>query len=202
MARKIKTSGKLGTRIRIEELIHSIRGERVILDSDLARIYGVETGALNRAVKRNKNRFPPDFLFQLNRQESLALKCQIGISNNRRGGRRYFPYAFTEHGAIMAANVINSPKAIQMSVFVIRAFVKMRAALNETVKMAEKLSALEQEIKGRLDTHEKAIVDVLQQLMEILNPDEILISDNEPKREIGFHAKEEETEKNGKPKKE
>jgi len=101
----------------------------------------------------------------------------------------------------MAANVINSPKAIQMSVFVIRASVKMRAALNETVKMAEKLSALEQEIKGRLDTHEKAIVDVLQQLMEILNPDEILISDNEPKRETSRNAKLVFTPKKRKPKK-
>ena len=193
MAKKRKASGKLETLIRIEELIHSIREERVILDSDLAMIYGVETRVLNQAVKRNLARFPADFLFQLTSreiQEVRASRSQTVIL--KRGENvKYRPYAFTEHGAIMAANVLNSAKAIQMSVFVIRAFVKMRGALSETAKMAAKLSALEQEIKGRLDTHEKAIVDVLQQLMEILNPDEILIPDSEPKREIGFHVKEE-----------
>ena len=162
----------------------------------------------NQAIKRNLARFPPDFLFQITREELVNLKSQFVISSpahaevapSGHGGRRKLPWAFTEHGAIMAANVLNSAKAIQMSVFVIRAFVKMRGALSETTKMAAKLSALEQEIKGRLDTHEKAIVDVLQQLMEILNPDEILIPDSEPKREIGFHVKEE-AKKPSKPKK-
>src|SRR5436190_8522835 len=182
-------------------LIYQIRAQRVMLDSDLASIYGVQTKALNRAVKRNRDRFPKDFVFQLTAHESELLRRQSGTLKTERGAhRKYLPWAFTEHGAIMAANVLNSAKAIQMSVFVIRAFVKMRGVLSETAKMAAKLSALEQEIKGRLDTHEKAIVDVLQQLMEILNPDEILIPDSEPKREIGFHVQEE-AKKPSKPKK-
>jgi phage regulator Rha-like protein len=186
---------KKGARLRIpggsniSKVIHSIRGEKVILDADLAKIYGVETASLNRAVKRNIQRFPKDFIFQLTPSELGTLKCQIGISNSRRGGRRYLPYAFTEHGAIMTANLLNSAKAVQMSVFVVRAFLKMREALSETANLASKLARLEREIKGRLDSHEKAIVDVLQQLMQILNPTESEPVDVEPRRQIGFHAK-------------
>ena len=95
---------------RIERAIILIRGEKVMLDSDLAEIYGVETGALNRAVKRNLNRFPTDFMFQLSAKEAADLRCQIGISSSY-GGRRYLPYAFTEHGALMLANVLNSERA-------------------------------------------------------------------------------------------
>jgi len=98
----------------IESLIHVIRGQKVILDSDLAVLYGVVTGQLNRAVKRNLNRFPDDLMFRLTREEAESLKCQIGISNETRGGRRYLPHAFTEHGVVMLCSVLNSDCAVQM----------------------------------------------------------------------------------------
>jgi len=101
----------------------------VILDADLARIYGVETRAFNRAVRRNTDRFPRDFIFQLTREEFDNLKYQFGTSSFLHGGRRKLPLAFTENGAVMSANILNSPKAVRMSVFVVRAFVKMRGIL-------------------------------------------------------------------------
>ena len=110
------------------------RGEKVILDADLARIYGVETKAFNRAVKRNADRFPPDFVFQLSRKEFNSLRFQFGTLKTGRGQhRKYLPYAFTEHGAIMTANVLNSPQAVQMSVYVVRAFLKMRSVLSDSL---------------------------------------------------------------------
>ena len=139
------TAGQLG------RLIYEIRGQRVMLDSDLATIYGVEAKALNRAVKRNRDRFPKDFVFQLTRQESEALRYQFGTLKTGRGEhRKYRPWVFTEHGAIMAANVLNSPRAVQMSVFVVRAFLKMRALLGDKRELAKKLAALERELTQRL----------------------------------------------------
>ena len=135
----------------LETLIYEIRGQRVMLDSDLANIYATSTGLLNRAVKRNRDRFPADFVFQITPTEWKNLKCQIGISSFAHGGRRRGrPYAFTEHGAIMAANVLNSPRAVQMSVFVVRAFLKMRALLGDKRDLAEKLASLEKDLKKRL----------------------------------------------------
>lgn len=171
----------------VEPLIRVLRGERVMLDADLARIYGVETGAFNRAVQRNSARFPSDFMFQLSWEEFSTLKCQIGISNVGRGGRRFLPYAFTEHGAIMAANVLNSQQAVQMSVFVVRAFVKMRGVMTDTRALAKKLADLESELKSRLDVHEVAIVEILQRVMAILDPPS---QPEPPKKEMGFHVKE------------
>ncbi len=169
----------------VEPLILVVRGERIIVDVDLARIYGVPTKRLNEQVKRNLDRFPPDFLFQLTRSEVDSLRSQIATSNVGRGGRRYLPFAFTEHGAIMAANVLNSPQATQMSVFVVRAFVKMRSVLSDTKSLARKLAQLENELKSRLDVHETAIVEVLQRVMNMLDPP----PQPEPKRrQIGFHA--------------
>jgi len=139
-----------------------------MLDSDLAEIYGVETGALNRAVKRSRSRFPKDFAFQLSASEWRNLRCQIGTSSlvlehepsrpqsgtsRSHGGRRYLPWVFTEHGAIMAANVLNSRRAVQMSVFVVRAFLKMRGLLGDKRDLAQKLASLEKELKKRLDIH-------------------------------------------------
>jgi hypothetical protein len=170
----------------VRERIFTIRGQKVILDHDLAAVYGVETKALNRAVKRNANRFPPDFIFQLTKDEDEALRCQIGTSNGR-GGRRYLPYAFTEHGAIMTATVLNSSRAVQMSVFVVRAFVRMRTALTDTRELARKLAALEREVKGRLDTHDAAIVDVLARIMDLIDPQEL---PEPPRKQIGFSVKE------------
>ena len=171
----------------VEPLIREIRGERVILDSDLARIYGVATKFLNRAVKRNSEKFPSDFMFRLTGEETESLRCQSGTSKSGRGGRRTLPYAFTEHGAIMAANILNSPQAVQMSVFVVRAFLKMRAALSDTRALAKKLADLETELKSRLDVHEVAIVEVLQRLMAILDPPP---QQEPPRKEMGFHVKE------------
>lgn len=174
----------------IERLIFETRGQKVMLDADLARIYGVQTKALNRAIKRNAERFPQDFVFQLTSEEVGALRCQIGTSNlrsqiatSKRGGRRYLPWAFTEHGAIMAANVLNSPRAVQMSVFVVRAFVKMRAILTDTRELARKLAVLEKELKDRLDVHEAAIVTILQRVMDIIAPPP---QPERPRRQIGF----------------
>ena len=127
----------------VGSLIHEVRGERVMLDSDLARVYGVATKSLNRAVKRNLGKFPPDFMFQLTPAEAETLRCQIGTSNPGRGGRRTRPFAFTEHGAIMAASVLNSPRAVEMSVHVIRAFVTLRRAAGRYEALARKLAELD-----------------------------------------------------------
>lgn len=193
----------------VEPLLLVLRGERIILDVDLARIYGVPTKRLNEQVKRNRDRFPSDFVFQRSQVEfdclrsqiatlneggnrsriatgsGDSLKSQIATSSLGHGGRRKLPYAFTEHGAIMAANVLNSPQATQMSVFVVRAFVKMRAVLSDNRQLARKLAELEKELKSRLDLHETAIVEVLQRIMDLLDPP----PQPEPKRrQIGFHA--------------
>jgi len=172
----------------VESVIRSIRGERVILDADLARIYGVETKVLNQAVKRNREKFPPDFLLQLTSDEIVTLNRSQIVTGSRQRHRdpRLRPFAFTEHGAIMAANVLNSPQAVQMSVFVVRVFIKMRSALTDTRELARKLAALEQELKARLDTHELAIVEVLQRVMALLDPPP---PPPEPvPKEMGFHT--------------
>jgi len=170
---------------QIDGMIRTIRGTRVILDSDLAKIYGVPTFRFNEAIKRNRHRFPPDFMFQLTTEEAAALRSQIAILKKGRGQhRKYRPYAFTEHGALQAANVLRSPRAVQMSVFVIRAFIRMRQTLLGTRELAEKLAALEKKLTSRLDVHEAAIVEVLQELMQILNPPPAM--PQPPKPRIGF----------------
>jgi hypothetical protein len=170
---------------QIDGMIRTIRGVRVMLDRDLAKIYGVPTFRFNEAIKRNRHRFPNDFMFQLSRAEFDSLTSQIAISKSGRGGRRSLPYAFTEHGALQAANVLRSPRAVQMSVFVIRAFVKMRETLLGTRELAKKLAGLEKKLTSRLDVHEAAIVQVLQEIMQILNPP--LPPPEPPRRRIGFH---------------
>jgi phage regulator Rha-like protein len=139
--------------------------------------------ALNRAVKRNADRFPKDFMFQISSREWENLKYQIGTSSSGHGGRRRPPYAFTEHGAIMAANVLNSARAVQMSVFVVRAFLKMRALLGNKRELAQKLTSLEKELKKRLDVHEAVIVTILQRVMDIIDPP---LTSQPPKPRIGF----------------
>jgi hypothetical protein len=180
---------------QIDAMIRMIRGMRVMLDRDLARIYGVPTFRFNEAIKRNRHRFPPDFMFQLTRDEFDSLRSeiamskrknssQIAMSSGKHRGAAYRPYAFTEHGALQAANVLRSPRAVQMSVFVIRAFVKMREALRGTPELARKLAALEKKLTARLDVHEAAIVQVLREVMQILNPPP---QPDPPRRKIGFH---------------
>jgi phage regulator Rha-like protein len=172
----------------IADVIVTIRGHKVILDRDLAALYGVPTFRFNEAVKRNRKRFPDDFMFQLTTEDLSALTSQIAISKTGRGGRRTFPYAFTEHGAVMAANILRSEKAIQMSVFVVRAFVQMRVILATQQGLAGKLAALEKTLTKRLNLHERVISDIIQQITSLLNP-----APTEPellRKRIGFHVRE------------
>ena len=171
---------------RISLLIRTIRGQKMVLDTDLALIFGVPTFRFNEAIKRNRERFPNDFMFQLTAAEAESLTSQIAMSKPGRGGRRTLPYAFTENGAIMAANVLNSPEAVRMSVFVVRAFVQMRDLLGSTKELAKQLAALEKKLTARLDGHEVAIIEVLRRVMDILDPPPP--PPEPPRREIGFHV--------------
>ena len=154
----------------IGPVIREIRGQRMILDSDLAKIYGVTTARLNQQVNRNLKKFPSDFMFRLNREEFNRLMLQFATSKKGRGGPRKLPYAFSEHGAVMAANVLNSERAVAMSVYVVRAFVKLREVLASNDELAQKLDDLERKLTGRLDIHEKAILQLFAQIRELLRP--------------------------------
>ena len=171
----------------IDPRIRTIRGQRVILDVDLAAIYGVTTKRLNEQVRRNARRFPPDFLFQLTLDEAeTAARSRSQFATLKRGQNiKYLPRAFTENGAVMAANVLNSPQAVRMSVFVIRAFVRMRELLSGSREFAAELKKLETKLTARLDGHETAIVDVLRRIMELLDPPP---APPMPQKSIGFHA--------------
>jgi hypothetical protein len=160
----------------VESRILILRDQRVILDADLAQLYRVPVKRLNEQVKRNKERFPADFMFKLNEKEDRALRSQIATSNKTRGGRRYLPYAFTEHGAIMAATILNSEQAVQMSVFVVRAFVRLREMLGTNRKLAGKITELE----GRLDTHDSTIQGLIDAIKELMTPPD------PPRKRIGF----------------
>lgn len=172
----------------LEPIIHPIRGERVILDSDLARLYGVETRVFNQAIRRNREKFPPDFMFELTLVEAEQLRRSRSqfVTLKRGGNIKHAPFAFTEHGALMAANLLNSPQAVQMSVFVVRAFVKMRSLLTDTRELAKKLSALESELTSRLDTHEAAITEFMGRIMQLLDPPPA--PPQPPDKELGFHT--------------
>src|SRR6266849_4862314 len=146
----------------IERRIYFIRTHKVMLDSDLAELYGVTTKRLNEQVKRNIHRFPADFMFQLNQAESNRLRSQFATSKYGRGGRRYQPYVFTEHGALMLASVLNSEKAIQASIQIVRAFVRLRELLATHQELARKLAEMEK----RYNAEFKAIFEVIQQLTE------------------------------------
>ena len=163
---------------RIESLILLMRGHKVMLDSDLAELYGVTTKRLNEQVKRNQERFPGDFMFQLTSEETNALRSQTATSKRERGGRRYRPYAFTEHGAIMAASVLNSHRAIEVSVYVVRAFVKLREMLRTHKELARKLAELEKRIEG----HDEEIVALFEAIRQLMEPPE------KPSKRIGFHG--------------
>ena len=169
---------------RVETKIVIMRSRRVILDSDLAELYGVAVKRLNEQVKRNADRFPSDFVFQVNAKD---LRSQFATSNAKaksngkpqkltRGGRRYRPYAFTEHGAIMAATVLNSKRAVEMSIYVVRAFVRMREALATNQKIVAKLKELEQ----RVGDHDADIQEIVEAIHEMMKPP------TAPGRKIGF----------------
>jgi hypothetical protein len=164
----------------VESTIYLIRGQRVMLDSDLAAIYGVSTRRLNQQLRRNLDRFPQDFAFQLRAEEFKNLMSQIVTSKKGRGGRRKLPWVFTEHGAIMLAAVLNSDIAVQASVRVVRAFVRLREMVAANAQLAAKLEELER----RLDSHDEAIVDLFAVLKRLLEPEP------KPRREIGFHVRE------------
>ena len=181
---------------RIESMVVEVRGVPVILDADLAKVYGVSTKRLNEQVKRNMRRFPKDFCFRLRVKDwkDILLRYSQNVnvakdnirSQNATASRRnirFVPYAFTEHGAIMAANVLNSKRAVQMSVFVVRAFIKMRGILSGNKELALRLAELEKELKKRLDIHETAIVGILQRIMGLIDPP---VLPEPKKRPIGF----------------
>ena len=179
----------------LEPVILTIRGQKVVLDMELARIYGVTTKVFNQAVKRNKRKFPADFMFRLTLEEFEGLRSQFATLNRsqivtgsqRHRNPRYLPNAFTEHGAVMAANILRSDRAIQMSVFVVRAFIRMRQMLIEQRGLARKLAALEEELTARLDVHETAINEILGQIRRLLSsPPE----PEPPKKRIGFLVEE------------
>jgi hypothetical protein len=150
----------------VESRILILRHQRVILDVHLAELYGVPVKRLNEQVKRNQQRFPSDFMFQLTEKEHRALRSQFATSNKTRGGRRYTPYAFTEHGAIMAATVLNSERAVHVSVFVVRAFVRLREMLATNRRLAIKMYELE----NRLDSHDSVIVGLLKAIRQLMTP--------------------------------
>jgi len=158
--------------------IHLVRGQRVMLDTDLAELYGVTTKRFNEQVKRNVERFPTDFMFQLTAEEHDSLRSQIATSKTGRGGRRYLPYVFTEHGAIMAASVLSSPRAVEMSVFVVRAFVQLRELLGSSRELADRLDDLER----KLSTHDQAIAGVIDAIRRLTSVPA------KPSRPIGFTA--------------
>jgi len=163
---------------RIEERILLIRGERVMLDADLAALYGVQTKNLVKAAKRNIERFPEDFMFQLTPAEFRDLRFQFGTSNTGRGGRRYAPYAFTEHGAIMAASILSTDRAVRVSVYVVRAFVKLRQFISEHKELARKLAELERRLQG----HDEQILALMEAIRELMVPP----PPKEGRKRIGF----------------
>ena len=161
---------------QIERVILSVRGERVILDAELAKLYGVTTARLNQQVRRNAERFPADFVFRVTKEERDSLMLQFATSKTGRGGPRKLPLVFTEHGAIMAANVLNSHRAVRASVEVVRAFVHLRRILASNEELARKVEALEKRYDGQF----KIVFDAIRQLM----------TPPQPKREqIGFRPK-------------
>ena len=176
---------------RIAQTIFVIRDQKVLLDADLAALYGIETKRFNEQVRRNLARFPADFMFQLTEEEFAALRSHFATSNDkptRRGGRRYLPFVFTEHGAIMAATILNSPRATEVSVYVVRAFVELRELLTGNKELALKLAELESRIERKLDSHDQAIaglIDAIRELMRAPEPTK--------KRPIGFVTGDEKT---------
>lgn len=172
--------------VPVERITHSIlivRGQRVLLDSEIAALYGVTTKRLNEQVKRNSDRFPADFMFRLARAEVEVLnRSQIATGSQKHRDPRFPPFAFTEHGAIMAATILNSPQAVEMSLYVVRAFVKLRELLASNQELARRLDELEARITRQFATHDQAITGILKTIRELMNP-------SPPKRRgIGFTA--------------
>jgi hypothetical protein len=146
----------------IEQRIFLIRGQKVMLDSDLAALYGVTTFNFNKAVKRNSARFPEDFMFQISKEEFDLLRFQIGMSNPGRGGRRYLPYVFTEHGVAMLSSVLRSERAVQVNIAIMRAFIRLRSILAAHKELARKIESLEKETKATF----KVVFDLINKYLK------------------------------------
>jgi ORF6N domain len=161
--------------------IFTVRGKRVILDSDLAELYGVPTKQLNQQVRRNPERFPPDFAFLLTSKEWQSLRLQIATLKSEHGQhRKFLPNAFTEHGALMAAGVLNSPRAIELSIFLVRTFIAMRELVDNKRELADRIDELERGVEKRLSGHDRAIAEIFAAIRA-------LMKDPDPKRRpIGF----------------
>jgi hypothetical protein len=169
---------------KVEDITRAIlvlRGRRVLLDAELAVLYGVTTRRLNEQVRRNRKRFPDDFLFELTTEEFANLKSRFATSSW--GGRRKRPLAFTEHGAVQAATILNSPRAVEMSVYVVRAFVKLREVLSTNRELARRFERLESRLDSKLTEHDEAIAAILSAIRELMRPRD------PPRRGIGFTAK-------------
>ncbi len=164
---------------QVAQTIRFLREERVLLDFDLARLYGVTTGNLNKTVRRNRDRFPADFMFQLTAEETKSLIFQFGISKGR-GGRRHFPYAFTEQGVAMLSSVLNSERAVRVNIAIMRALVNLRQTLEANRELGREFSELEDRV-GKHDQEIAAIMEAIRQLITSLE---------KPRREIGFHVRE------------
>lgn len=164
---------------QIESKIYKIHNQRVMLDNDLAELYGVTTKRLNEQVKRNLKRFPEDFMYRLSKLEWESLRSQFATSKNGRGGRRYYPRVFTEHGAIMLASILNSERAVNTSIFVVRAFIKLREQLSLTDKLSRKIIKMEKEVTR----HDKEIIALFTALKQLISPP------TKPKKKIGFEKK-------------
>jgi hypothetical protein len=170
------SNSKLIVLEQIEPLIKTVRGQKVILDADLARLYDVTTKRLNEQVRRNIDRFPEDFLFRLTTEELSGMRSQFATASKR--NLRHLPYAFTEHGAFMAATVLNSSQAVEMSVFVVRTFVKLRHLVLGHQELAAKLDQLERKVAGH-DESIQQIIAAIRQLMSAPQP---------KSRRMGFHT--------------
>ena len=168
------------TPAEIEQAIHVVRGQRVMLDSDLAKLYGVTTGRLNEQLSRNKDRFPEDFAFQLTQREFTALMSQIAISKTGRGGRRKRPWVFTEQGVAMLSSVVRSPTAVKVNIEIMRTFVRLRRLMATPGELVEQLTKLAETVQLH-DDQIQVITQVLQQMLEKPGP---------AKRRIGFHQQE------------
>ena len=173
MNKGIVSAEQIALRIRL------FHGQKVLLDSDLARLYGVTTGNLNKAVNRNRERFPKDFVFQLTAEEAQNLIFQIGRSKGR-GGRRHLPYAFTEQGVAMLSSVLQSERAVKINIAIMRAFVKLREMLETNRELARKFLELEQ----RVGKHDEEITAILEAIRQLIAPPK------KARREIGFHVRE------------
>ena len=162
--------------------IFTVRKLKVVLDEEVARLFGVPTKRLNEAMRRNRDRFPDDFCFQLTAEEFAPLRSQIATLENRRRGqhRKYLPRVFTEHGALMAAAILNSKRAVQMSIYLVRAFVKMREEMLASAGILKRLA----EIDRRLVEHDSVLREIVERLQPLLDAPEV---DEEPKPKIGFH---------------